>query len=89
MPDTGIGVVITGKDIYDLVLTTKESVTRIESRLGSVNEALENHERSIQDHTSKLEELQKFRYQTVGWGSAAGAIAGFLVPYLVKLIFGG
>lgn len=82
MPDTGIGVVVTGKEIYDAVMETKATVTRIEG-------GLQELKATVGEHETKIEDLQRFKYQLIGWSGLAGTLAGLFGPYVVKLIFGG
>lgn len=82
MPDTGIGVVITGKEVYDAVMETKATVTRIEGKFSSL-------EATVKEHETKIEDLQRFKYQLIGWSGLAGTLAGLFGPYVVKMIFGG
>ena len=82
MPETGIGVIITGKEVYDAVMETKATVTRIEGKFSAL-------EATVKEHDIKLESLQRFKYQVMGWGALAGALTSLIGPYVVKLIFGG
>ena len=82
MPDSGIGVVITGKEIYDAVMATKESVTRIESKFGEV-------EAAVKEHETKLDDLYKKYYQIAGIGGLTGGLALAIVQAIIKAVFGG
>ena len=82
MLESGIGVVVTGKEIYDAVMETKATVTRIEGGLQELKV-------TVREHETKIEDLQRFKYQLIGWSGLAGTLAGLFGPYVVKLIFGG
>lgn len=82
MPDSGIGVVITGKEIYDAVMATKESVTRIESKFGEV-------EAAVKEHETKLEDLYRKYYQIAGIGGMVGGAVLAVVQAVIKAVFGG
>lgn len=82
MPESGIGVVITGKEIYDAVMATKESVTRIESKFGEV-------EAVVKEHEIKLDDLYRKYYQIAGIGGLAGGLALAIGQAIIKAIFGG
>ena len=77
MPETGIGVTITGKEIYESVVLIKDTVTRIETKL-------DNLEVKVSEHDEKIEELQKFKYQIASLG---GIVGGALVA-LIQGLFG-
>lgn len=77
MPETGIGVTITGKEIYESVVLIKDTVTRIETKL-------DNLEVQVSEHDEKIEELQKFKYQIASLG---GIVGGALVA-LIQGLFG-
>ena len=57
MPDTGIGVVITGKEIYDAVMETKGTVARIEEKFSSLTSTVRDHTVALEEHDDKLEDL--------------------------------
>lgn len=75
MPETGIGVTITGKEIYESVVLIKDTVTRIETKL-------DNLEVQVSEHDEKIEELQKFKYQIASLG---GIVGGALVALIQGL----
>ena len=82
MADIGpLGVVITAKEVYDLVLETKAAVTRIEQQVSEMVKTVDNHEHAIDDLTKKY-------YMAGGIGGVIGTIIASLVPLITRL-FGG
>ena len=75
------GVVITAKEMYDLMLETKLAVTRIE---GQVREMV----RTVDEHEGKIDDLTKKYYMAGGIGGVTGAVLTSVIPLLVK-VFGG
>lgn len=82
MTDIGpLGVVITAKEVYDLVLETKVAVTRIEQQVSEMVKTVDDHEKAIDDLTKKY-------YMAGGIGGVIGAILTSLIPVITR-IFGG
>ena len=76
-----IGVVITAKEMYDLMLETKFAVNRIEQRVEDMVKTVNEHEKAIDDLTKKY-------YMAGGIGGVIGAILTSLIPVITR-IFGG
>ena len=76
-----IGVVITAKEMYDLMLETKFAVNRIEQRV-------EDMVKTVNEHETQIDDLTKKYYMAGGIGGIIGAILTSLVPFLTKLIGG-
>lgn len=81
MSESGGGVVITGKEMYDLMLETKNTVTRIETTMSALAIAVAEHEQKIDDLTKKY-------YMAGGLGGIVGAILTAVIPVVAKFIGG-
>lgn len=89
MPDTGIGVVITGKEIYDAVMETKGTVARIEEKFSSLTSTVQDHTAALEEHDGKLEDLYRKYYQIAGIGGMVGGAVLAVVQAVIKAVFGG
>ena len=76
-----IGVVITAKEMYDLMLDTKFAVNRIEQRV-------EDMVKTVNEHETQIDDLTKKYYMAGGIGGVIGAILTSLIPFITRL-FGG
>lgn len=89
MPDTGFGVVITGKEIYDAVMETKGTVTRIEEKFTSMTATVKEHTAALEEHDDKLEDLYRKYYQIAGIGGMVGGLVLAIAQAIIKYVFGG
>ena len=73
-----LGVVITAKEVYDLVLATNVAVTRMEEKVEAMVKKVDDHEQAIDDLTKKY-------YMAGGIGGVIGAILTSLIPVITRL----
>ena len=78
MADSDIGVVITGKEIYDAVMATKETVQRVEERFNTLQATVNSHEESI-------EELKKQYFKVALLSGTIGATITTALPFILRL----
>lgn len=74
-----LGVVVTAKEVYDLVLETKLAVSRIEQQMTDMVTTVNDHEKAIDDLTKKY-------YMAGGIGGIIGAVLTSLIPLLTKIL---
>lgn len=80
-PESGMGVLITGKEVYDAVLSIKDTVTRMEQKLGDLS-------KTVAEHDVKIEDLTKKYYLAGGIGGIAGSIVVAAIPVIIRFMQG-
>lgn len=81
-PDSG--VYISNGQMYQELRSLSDGVTRVETKLDTIGQALSDDSKDVADHESRIRALEHAIWRAAGGAAVLGAGAGIVAQFLMR-----
>lgn len=80
-------IVITMRDLWDADQRHTAALAQINGKLDGIGLTTQQTSSKIEDHESRIRELEKFAWKAAGIGGVSGALLGAIAAALINALF--